>query len=246
MYNPQEIITIDGKEIESEQNNINFYQQKHWFSTWYDAHVKAIKTKHNTFQEVMSLEDYFFRYDRGCFWMASHKLKHNIFNRLVYGAFLTSDFMYQKTLTSTTEEKREKRKIIQDIMIPRQYFLKMINFINRKIGIFPLWILPMKQINKSKELFGLPIINDYYINIGIYGGVDGDAIAIKRELEILLLEIGGRMVLHSECYYSKDEFWGKCYDKKEYTRLRKKYFAEGKFVDIYDKVSAFYAKNNKM
>lgn len=241
MYNYQEVTVVEGEEVQNKSLSINFYQQKYWFSQWYNEYVDTKRKQYQSFQDIMHLDDYFFRYDRGCFWMASYKLKHNLINRILYGSRLTSDNMYKRTISKTPESFRESQKIIQDIMVPSSSFLDVINFIQTNISIVPLWLLPVKTTNQSQELFGLPTTTDSFINIGVYGIPNaGDTKAIKRALELFLLTVGGRMVLHSECYYTEEEFWKRVFNKTEYETLREKYYATGKFINIYDKVSAYY------
>ena len=241
MYNYQEITVIEGEEIKKPSSNIDFYSQKYWFSEWYNEHVDKKQKKQQNFQEIMRLDEYFFRYDRSCFWIASYKLKHTLLNRIFYGAFLTSDNMYKQTLLKTSESLRERKKIIQDIIVPLSAFTEVINFIQKNISITPLWLLPINIKTSKNELFSTTNSTNKFINIGVYGVPNsGDVKSMKRNLELFLLNVGGRMVLHSECYYTEEEFWGQVYNKNEYDNLREKYFATGKFVNIYDKVSAYY------
>ncbi len=59
---------------------------------WFYIHAKKVSESHETFEEIIPLKDYLFRYDRGAFWMARYLfgLLHLPFNRL--SRFLASPF----------------------------------------------------------------------------------------------------------------------------------------------------------
>ena len=40
----------------------------------------------------------------------------------------------------------------------------------------------------------------------------------------------------STCYFTYDDFWNQ-FDKAKYDKIRKKYDAEGNFMDIFDKIN---------
>ena len=81
------------------------------------------------------------------------------------------------------------------------------------------------------------IKTDLLIDVGVWGKVHGNyenLLKLNRDLEKELYKSNGRKVLYAHQYYTKEEFW-KIYDKQWYDRLRKKYFAEAVFPDVYEK-----------
>lgn len=58
-------------------NDIPLFSLKNPLSPWFFQHVKqlAIESQTETYAEKMSLEDYFFRYDLGGFWMGAYLFK---------------------------------------------------------------------------------------------------------------------------------------------------------------------------
>ena len=50
----------------------------------------------------------------------------------------------------------------------------------------------------------------------------------------MVSHLKGRKVLYAHAYYSPDEFW-KIFDQQWYGKLRKKYFGESVFLDVYNK-----------
>lgn len=237
---PDQVIAIEAEETAHRDKNKYFYKGNRWFSEWYYEHVKQRFSTINHFSETMTLYDYLFRYDRGCFWIASYKLKHTLWNRLIYGYHLSSDRMYKRTLSRTHPNEREAKQIVQDIMIPKSAMGDTMAFIEKNVPILPLWLLPMKVTQTHNYLFSLPYINEDYFNVGIYGKPSRDnPKSIKRSLGLHLATCGARMVLHSECYYTREEFWD-IYPQKAYDDIRKKYYGDIRYPDIYDKVAGFF------
>jgi hypothetical protein len=75
------------------------------------------------------------------------------------------------------------------------------------------------------------------LNIGLWGWgpKDPDAfIAVNRDLESKLRELGGMKWFYSQAYYSKDEFW-QIYDREWYEELRTKYHADY-LPDVWQKI----------
>lgn len=69
-------IVIEGTMTSKEDisSSFPFFSQKSIFSEFYHQHVQKIASKHrsNTYEEVMTLYEYFFRYDLGAFWTGPH------------------------------------------------------------------------------------------------------------------------------------------------------------------------------
>lgn len=214
---------------------LNFFNLYFFKFIWYYNHVKLINT--NDYIEYLTYYDYTFRWDRCAFWHASKRLSYSLFNRIFLYNSLTCENLYKRANRRTTEE-RESKKINQDMVIPLD---KLNIFFNSNIeshNIFPLWILPIKNLS-NKYLYCLNKKN-YYVNIGAYGYINNNNnfINVNRKLEKALSDNGGFKCMWSECYYNKDEFW-KIYDKEKYDNLRNKYHASC-FVDIYTKSCSFY------
>ncbi len=58
------------------------YRQNHFFSPWYLQHIVKV-TKKETFEEIMPLEEYLFRLDRGAFWMGRFVLSFPLMLRVL-------------------------------------------------------------------------------------------------------------------------------------------------------------------
>ncbi len=79
--------------------------------------------------------------------------------------------------------------------------------------------------------------NSHFINFGLYGIPNHSAPVeqITKKLEQTTSLLGGRKVLYSHSYYTRDEFW-EIYSHESYQALREKTGAEGFWHDIVEKV----------
>ena len=109
------------------------------------------------------------------------------------------------------------------------------NFVD-ETEIFPIWLCPIKGTD-TPQLLSPHFGGERFINIGLYGmprsSLSVPQLAAKLEKEIVLF--GGRKMLYSFTYYERDIF-SKIYDEARYLSIREKFFAEGTFPHIYNKI----------
>ncbi|MHA2111915.1 MAG: FAD-binding protein [Candidatus Hodarchaeales archaeon] len=232
----------DGKEI----HNQTFTKA---FDDWFYIHAQKMSEKHSIWEEIVPIRDYLFRYDRGGFWVGLYGFRgaHIPFNKLT--RFLLNPIMKTRKLYGALHAGNLSQNfMVQDISFPRKNVLKFMNWIDDRLGIYPLWICPLKPDNKAK-LSPLNSDTDLVINIGVWGRLsdDIDHYNINRDLEKKADSLSGKKILYAHAYYPREEFW-KIYDYQWYTDLRSKYHAKTVFPDIYDKVhvsETYNPSNNK-
>lgn len=207
---------------------------------WFYTHAEKIVEKYETWEELIPLEDYLFRYNRGGFWVgryAFQKLKLP-FNRLT--RFLMNPLMKTGTLYRFLQAINfSQRLIVQDLCLPHETTLRFLEFIDKTTQIYPLWLLPGKLASKYDKLSPgyFKTKTKFGIDVGVWGKVKGDysyLIKMNRDIEKMLSKLGGRKVLYAHQYYPENEFW-KIYDIKWYKELREKYYAQYVFPDVYEK-----------
>lgn len=135
----------------------------------------------------------------------------------------------------------QNRFIIQDFCFPESKAIRFLEGILDDPGIFPLWLLPIKGTHHP-QIFAPHLLTQeqpsgYFINFGLYGLPSNAASPeqITRTLEQKTWQLGGRKILYSRSYYTKEEFW-EIYSREAYESLRKKTAAEGFWHDIVQKV----------
>lgn len=205
---------------------------------WFYTHAENITKKHISYQEIIPIEEYLFRYNRGAFWVGRYafqklKLPFNKWTR-----FLLNPLMKTRTLYRLLQSINiSQRQIVQDLCLPQEKTVEFLEFIDKVTHIYPLWLLPGVLGDKHDKLSPGYLRTDLGIDVGVWGKVQGDyqeLVSLNRKIEKKLTFLGGRKVLYAHQYYPENEFW-EIYDKKWYKNLRKKYYADIIFPDVYEK-----------
>lgn len=218
---------------------------------------------------TMSTFDYFFRYDRGAFWMGKFLfsfpflrkyLKEGLakwgpkkpclteselkrFHQARYpGSFLCAltrpwmDSQSLWTLFHKAQEWLSDRLIVQDFCIPYENANNFFRDLLEQNTTFPIWICPIKGCNQE-QIFAPTYGHEFFLNFGIYG-LPSQPLAIDKiihPMEALTARYGGRKVLYSRSFYTKEQFW-EIYPYEKYEHLRTTTHASAIWHDITDKV----------
>lgn len=220
-------------------NNWFFNQIKYQFNSLKTLRFFGRKIDDDFNQDihaVMPIKDYLFRHDQGSFWMASYRIPQ--FIGRVMGPLLDSSNMFK--LATLLPWAFPKHVIaLQDCMLPRSRVVSFVADMEALLGVYPLWILPMRNLNDG-ALFSIPKgLPGHLVNIGIYGIPSKKRYNFREdniELERILHAHNGRKVFYSHSFYERDFFYNRLYDGKRYFRARKVYHAENIFPEIFDKV----------
>jgi len=221
----------------SEKQNLPISTFRKATDEWFYLHANEISRCHEQYEEIIPIEDYLFRYDRGGFWMGQYgfsflKIPFNKFTRFIFNLFCTARRLYRFLHAANLSQ----RYLVQDLILPKENIFKFLNFVDRELYIYPLWLCPLKP-GKYDKLSPSCIETNLVINVGVYGEVNRDFqyfVKLNRNLEKTVSELSGRKVLYAHAYYNFDEFW-KIYDREWYNSLRDRYSAGDTFPNIYEK-----------
>lgn len=212
-----------------------------FYNEWFYLHAEKMVKKTNNWQEIIPVRDYLFRYNRGLFWLGKYAcdLLRIPFNRLT--RLLLDPFFRTRTVGWLVQATNLSQKyLVQDICVPVEKTSQFFDFVDKRFGIYPLWIMPAKPAGKDEKLCPNYMDTKLMIDIGIWGGPVGhnfsEFLQANRDLEMFTKELGGRKVLYAHAYYPEEEFW-EIYDKEWYEVLRSKYHADRVFPDIYAKTN---------
>ena len=216
---------------------------------WYYRHVRR-KTENissgEQAEDYVPLAEYLFRYDRGGFWVG--EMGYTYFRCIPFTSFmrwLLDDFSHTRTLYHALHATGVSRElIIQDVTVPWENSVELIDYIGDELDIWPLWLCPLRKahpptfhpVTASPPFSTSPDGGDM-LSIGIWGWgpkQDDEFIAKNRGLEKKLEDLGGRKWLYAHTFYSEEEFW-RVYDREWYEDLRNRYHANS-LPSIYDKV----------
>lgn len=205
---------------------------------WFYLHAKKQARGNRKTVEIVPMEDYLFRYDRGAFWTGEFVferfgLASNRFSRFLLNPLLKTSSLYRFSQAFKTSQQ----SLIQDVCLPKDKVLEFLKYLDAKLRVYPLWICSGKSAEKQ---FLSPnfLDTDLVINIGVWKRLGKDLksnIRLNRDLESNVKQLKGRKGLYAHCYYKRDEFW-QIYDKSFYQKMRSKYSAEATLEDTYEKI----------
>lgn len=237
MYSEKSGVVMMGKLSDKENFPVSKFLGA--WDDWFYIHAKKVIKNNEKREEVIPLQDYLFRYDRGAFWMGEVALRGWLkmpfikLTRFVFNPILKAKQLYRFLHAIQFSQQF----IIQDVSVPEEGVADFMKSVSNNWHIFPLWLCPLKPGGQDR-LSPNTIKTNLVINVGVWGEVNHkfeEFIKINKDFEILLGQNGGRKTLYAHSYYTREEFW-KIYDLPWYSELRKKYHAEVVFPDIYDKV----------
>ena len=236
IFHPRHAVVVTGKRVNFATLPIKTYTKP--FNPWFYEHVMEIAKQKNIYEELIPMKDYLFRYDRGAFWMGEFafpllRIPSNKFTK-----FLLNPFMSTRRLFDVLHSFNAGRVFVQDFYCPLDKSTKILKYNEKNLGIFPIWLCPVKPAKSPQKLSPHYISNKMLLDIGIWGKTYKylhDVLAVNKEFESFVKKNNGRKMLYACAYYTQKEFWS-IYDKKWYGVLRKKYHADKAFPDIWEKV----------
>ncbi|MDT7710632.1 MAG: hypothetical protein QOG20_6239 [Pseudonocardiales bacterium] len=200
--------------------------------------------------DVLTIEDYIWRWDTDWFWCSRalgvqnpviralwprRYRRSDVYRRLVALDRRTGFSNRLRTLTGNPPEE----PVIQDVEIPVDRLAEFLHAFHRDIGIEPLWLCPVRlRGQRTWPLYPMKP-DELYVNVGFWSSVPekpGEPEAHNRRIEELVSELGGHKSLYSTVHYDEREFW-EHYNGPAYRALKGRYDPHGRLPDLYSKVT---------
>lgn len=202
---------------------------------WIYIHACDVVRNHSTYTEYVPIRDYVFRYDRGAFWAGRYAftvtgVPFRRASRFIFDPFLDTDSLY----TALHSSKLSHRYLVQDICLPSDSVAPFLEWVDRRIGIRPMWLWPIRP-DRDSPFSPAAIETDLVIDVGLWGIPRGGFLAANREIERKTVELEGRKMLYAHVYHPAEEF-AATYNCQQYRSLRRKYGADRAFPSLYEKV----------
>lgn len=252
MFNTQQGVLLSGQLVNGNDDGLPVQTFSKRSDPWFYLHAEDLmkrslsidenktepQERHLVYCELIPLKEYYFRYDRGAFWMGRHAFVYFMtpFNRIT--RYLLDHFMHTRTMYHALHRSGiGPRYVIQDMAVPWQNVEDFSNWINQRLDVYPQWLCPLRADSAGGGLNPHDNGTDaakLILNIGVWGECSGDVRVTNREIETKLRELEGLKWLYATTYYTEDEFWS-MYDKVSYDKLRTKYRATT-LPNVYDKV----------
>ena len=198
----------------------------------------------------LTTHDYFWRWDTDWFWCSRAFGAQNAVIRRMWPARYRRSDVYWKLIAlerrygikrwiDRRRGEPDHEEVIQDVEVPVDRLADFIDFLDRRTGIQPVWMCPLKQRDPAAtwDLYPLDPAT-LYVNVGFWstaalpaGEQDGYH---NRAIEEKVAQLGGRKSLYSTAFYPEDEFWA-TYGGPTYELLKKAYDGEERLLDLYAK-----------
>ncbi len=231
-----------------------FFRQNRYWSPWCIQHI----CENQNSEFCMTTAEYLFRFDRGAFWMGQYilstpamlrlllhigipkiskdsSLHPNLVFRLLFGWALSSRRLYH-IWHRVPKKISEQLFFVHDFYAPSTKAEEVFESFADQTEIFPIWLCPVKGTH-TPQILAPHYGGESFLNMGLYGmpksSLSTPDLSAKLEKEIAFF--GGRKMLYSYTYYERG-FFSKIYDDEGYKALRGKFFAEGAFPHIYNKI----------
>jgi len=203
-------------------------------------------TTTNTTTEYVPLRQYYHRHTKSLFWEMEHIIPfgNSPLFRFILGWMLPLPVSLLK-LTQTERLKKIflENFVFQDMLVPFGRLDDILSFFHSNYTIYPIWLCPHRVYNTGPyQGFlspSLPSVKDYemFIDVGAYGPPQKpfNHLVDMPKMEKKVREVKGYQALYAFTYMSREEF-RQMFHHALYDKLRKKFFAEDAFPEVYDKV----------
>ncbi|MEZ5380939.1 MAG: FAD-binding oxidoreductase [Microthrixaceae bacterium] len=206
-----------------------------WITPFYSRSAEADS-------ELLRTEDYLFRYDADCHWLARTvpPLEWSPVRRLAGRRLLGSSNLihaFGKTSRLLSLGKR-RSDLVCDIFVPQRNFQAFFEWHCEHIDHWPLWVVPYRPPEPYPWLapaHAERMIDDLYIDCAIYGAPNNRRDRDLSELlESAVFDLDGIKTLIGRNHYTEDRFW-QIYDRDAHLAAKAELDPTGVFPDLFTK-----------
>ena len=223
-----------------------FVEHAEWLSdyTYLQIYYQSLPHKRT---DYLTIHDYLWRWDTDWFWCSKHFLLQYPMMRRLWGKERLRSATYWK-LWKRVHRSRvaqwivraiegSQEGVIQDVEIPIEQAARFARFLQKEVGIKPVWICPVAAHDPSLSFALYPMDSRrLYVNFGFWDVVKTvhEEGYFNKAIEAKVRELDGHKSLYSSSYYSREEF-GRLYNESGYRRLKTRYDPTGKLKELYEK-----------
>ncbi|SFQ60624.1 FAD/FMN-containing dehydrogenase [Variovorax sp. OK605] len=197
----------------------------------------------------LSVHDYLWRWDTDWFWCSRNFGAQNPLVRRMFGRAHLNSRTYTQLMRIDARWGLSRHwahwrglhteSVIQDVDVALSAAPAFLDFLQREIGILPVWICPVHVPDPSARFALYPLApGTLYVNFGFWDVVSGrdshEAGHFNRLVELEVLRLGGIKSLYSQSFFTREEF-DRSYGAEVYAVLKRRYDPEGRASHVYDK-----------
>jgi len=238
VFAPGEIVLTEGR----------FVDEAPWTSDYTFEHIyyRSVRARD---RDYLTAHDYLWRWDTDWFWCSKNVGAQWPPMRRLLGRRRLNSVTYQKIMRWNSRvgltralarvRGRNVESVIQDVDIPVERAAAFLAFLQREVGILPVWLCPIRAPRHARRATLYPIKpGKTYVNFGFWDVVESREARppghVNRAIEREVARQGGLKSLYSDSYYAEDEFW-RIFDRDAYLGLKKRYDPDNRLPDLYDK-----------
>jgi len=199
--------------------------------------------------DYLSVHDYLWRWDTDWFWCSRNFGAQNPLVRRLFGREHLNSRTYTRLMRLNARWSVTRRlaachglhteSVIQDVDVPIRSAPAFLDFLQREIGILPIWICPLHVPDPGAYFALYPLdAGTLHVNFGFWDVVERreahEAGHFNRLIEQEVLRLGGIKSLYSDSFFTREEF-DSAYGMGTYTMLKRRYDPEGRAPHLYDK-----------
>lgn len=225
-----------------------------WHKPWFHKHVERLLAEGREREEYVPMRHYFHRHTPSVFFQLEDLIPFSVepWYRWLFGWLGAPRISLMKfSLTKALRRESMEKRVAQDLIIPLDDLAEGIRLAGERLGIFPLWVCPVRIYdhggqegflrNPPRKIPGRD--HQMFVDLGIYGipqavrqGRPWDAVAEGRRLEAWTRSKGGYHMLYADIFMNREEFES-MFEHRNYRLARQRYCAEGAFPEVYGKVT---------
>lgn len=200
-------------------------------------------------QDDLSTAGYLWRWDTDWFWCsrqfgAQHRWIRRLLgparlNSRTYGRWMRMNTRWQFTQRLARWRGLYRESVIQDVDLPWAAAPAFLAFLQREVGIHPIWICPVRG-DRPDERFALFPLSaaPLYVNFGFWDVLltrePHPPSHFNRLIEREVLQHGGIKSLYSDSFFTREAF-ARAYGMETYEALKRRYDPQGRAPDLYEK-----------
>lgn len=195
-------------------------------------------------QDLMSAEEYFFRYDGECHWLTATvpplqwKWVRKLFGKWLLGS---TNLIGWSNRTAPIQRKIYRRPdVVVDVFIANTRLDEFWHWYRKDFDFWPLWVVPYRAPVRY------PWISDDHapdmepgeliIDLAVYGKTNRKrGVDYSEVLEKKVYELGGIKTLIGRNHHTEGEFWS-VYNKANYDAAKAELDPHGLFPNVFDKL----------
>lgn len=219
-----------------------------WYKPWFYKHVETALSR-GAFTEYLPVRHWYHRHTRSLYWHGELLVpfgNHPLFRHTLGWLMPPKVSFMRLTQTKRIREYRDARNVVQDGLVPMRHLREGIDVFHELFECYPLWLCAHKTFRTKPPgmLQPSPDAGDdeMFVDIGAWQvprkvrrGESWNGRDAVRKMEAWLRARNGIQCLYAVTEQTREEFW-QMFDPTLYHEARRRYGAEGAFLDVFDKV----------